>query len=165
MTPLQIFRDTIAPERMPIDDTYQGVVAYVDGRYAWPHDQIERFHAAGKHVYRISVTGANPRAASLADVERFDLDPAGGARYVAARNDLEGDGGIYCSRFTVPAVVKALGSEPAWLWVADWTGSPHVPALELPPHIKLALVQYVSLVGWDVSAVYSADWLGGRHIQ
>ena len=160
MTPLATFIDTVSPQSIKIDDSFSGAVAYADGRWAWPLAEVDRFAAAGKHMYRISVTGANPKIASFIDCESGDATAAQAARYVRARNDIAGDGGFYASRSTVAAVVAELGDEPAWLWCADWTGQPHIPQLELPPNVKLALVQYQNLPDRDLSAVYSRAWLG-----
>jgi hypothetical protein len=158
----QIFRDTVSPQLMAIDGTYQGVIAYANGRYAWPAEQIRRFTTAGKHLYRYDIDGSGPDLASVLDVERYDATPAMAAQWVPERNRLHNDAGCYTSFDNVPELVDALGHENAWLIVADWIGHPFVPVLKLPPNIKFAGVQYANLPGWDLLAVYSAGWLG-RH--
>lgn len=162
---LATFIDSTAPARIQFDGSFTGAIAYADGLYEWSVQEIDRFLAAEIHLYRISVLGGNVRKASLVDCEKGDVTPAQAARYVKDRNDVHGDGGFYADRVNVPAVVAELGSEPAWLWCADWTGSPHVPSLDLPPNIHLALVQYANLPtrNRDMNAVYSQVWLGDRH--
>jgi len=164
-TVLQTFRDTVSPARMPITATYSGVLAYANGRYAWPQAQIDRFVKAGKHLYRIDVLGNLPHGASILDVERGDATPQTASKWVPQRNAFEGDAAVYTAKSNVPAVLEACKGERFWLIVADWTGQPHVPALQLPQHVRLAAVQYANGQLWDTTAVYSADWLAGRHIQ
>jgi hypothetical protein len=159
---LAIFRDTVSPGPMDINDTFQGVFAYAAGKYAWPTSQISRYVGAGKHLYRIDPTGRFPHLASIVDAERGDATWSEAGEFVRNRNDINGDGGAYASLDNVPLLLDAIGKELAWLWVADWTGAPHVPALELPDNVRLAAVQYDNTPGWDLSAVYSADWLAGR---
>jgi hypothetical protein len=161
MVPL-IFRDTVNPQLMTIDGSFDGVIAYANGRYAWPPAQISRYVGAGKHLYRYDVDGSGPNLASVLDVERYDATPAMAAKWVPERNALHNDAGCYTSFDAVPELVDALGHENAWLIVADWTGHPFVPALKLPPNIKFAGVQYADMGAYDLLAVYSAGWLG-RH--
>jgi hypothetical protein len=164
-TQLKTFRDAVNPQNMTIDDTYDGVFAYATGRYMWSGEQVRRFVTAGKHLYRYDTVGASPHWASLLDVERYDATPETAAIWVPQRNNMMGDAGVYCNRSTVPAVVDAIGDrETCWLIVADWTGTPHMPALDLPDNFRVAGVQYQNTPGWDLTAIYSADWLAGRHI-
>jgi hypothetical protein len=164
VNPLQIFRDTVSPQRMAIDDTYQGVIAYADGRYAWPTAQISRFTAAGKHLYRYDVTGDSPHLASVLDVERYDATPGQAAVWVPERNRIDNDAACYTSLDNVPELLAAIGGEPCWLIVADWTGRPHVPGLTLPPNVRLAAVQYATTPSFDLIAVYSGAWLAGHRV-
>lgn len=163
MTPLQIFRDAIHPEAMAIDGTYQGVIAYANGLYAWPSSQVARYVTGGKHMYRYDVTGAIPHLASVLDVERYDATPDRAAQWVPERNRLHGDAACYTSLDSVPALLEAIGGENCWLIVASWSGSPDiVPELKLPANVKLAAVQYDNTPGWDLLGVWSPGWLG-RH--
>lgn len=163
---LAIFRDTVSPGEMKIDGSFEGVIAYGNGRYAWPPSQISRFVGAGKHLYRYEVTGDAPHLGSVLDVERYDATPEQAAVWVPERNRIDEDAGCYVSLDGVPGLLDHIGSELCWLIVADWTGTPHVPHLELPANVKLAGVQYASFpnLGYDAIAVYSADWLAGRHV-
>ena len=163
---LAIFRDTVGPGQMKIDGSFEGVIAYGDGDFAWPAAQVDRYVSAGKHLYRYEVTGYKPHLGSILDVERYDATPAEAAVWVPQRNDIEPDAGCYVSLDGVPELLDHIGDEPCWLVVADWTGTPHVPHLELPSNVKLAAVQYASLpnLGYDLLAVYSADWLAGRRV-
>jgi hypothetical protein len=154
------FRDGVNPASWTIDGSYQGVMAYVNGDDAWPAEQLERFSAAGLLIGGIDVTGASPSKARVLDVENYDATPAEAGKWVPLRNEIAGDATIYCSRLTVPAVVKAVGpGVPFWLWTADWTGEPHIANLGLIPHVRQAAVQYQNLPGYDLTAVYSSEWL------
>jgi hypothetical protein len=164
VNPLAIFRDTTNPENMTIDSSYSGVLAYANGRYAWPTSQINRYVEFGKHLYRIDVTGAIPHGASILDVERYDATPQTAEAWVPERNAFEGDAACYVDRSNVPELVECLGDNKCWLIVADWTGKPHLPTLKLPSNIVIAGCQYATNVNYDTTAIYSADWLAGRHI-
>lgn len=153
-----ILRDTVQPANMTLDASYQGVLAYRDGWYRWPNVQVQRFITAGKLLWPITVIGDDPHLAQIADCENGDLTPARAAKWAAERNQLHHDATIYASLATVPAVVAALGAEPCWLFVADWTGKPHTPVLHLPSHIKLGLVQYATGDLYDTSEILSSAW-------
>jgi hypothetical protein len=157
MSDLIIVRDTVQPENMTIDDTYQAVLAYRDGLYRWPPAQVQRFLEAGKLVYPITVLGA-PHLAQIADCERGDIDEAEAANFAEDRNALHHDATIYVDLLNVPGLLGVLLGDPCWLWVADWTGEPHTPALTLPANVKVAAVQYASNALYDTSEILSADW-------
>ena len=158
---VKIFRDTANPGGLAIDNTYQGVLAYADGRYAWPLPEIHRFASAGKIINRVCTNARNPRLGRILDVERWDATPEEAGVWVPERNRLRNDATVYCNTSTVPAVADALGRNPCWLIVADWTGEPHIPQMSLPANIRLAGVQYATVIDrYDVTAVYSRDWLG-----
>lgn len=162
--PIQIFRDAVSPQNMKIDDTYQGVFAYANGRYAWNQAQIDRFLNANKHLYRIDVNGSKPTGASILDVERYDATPEDAPGWVKRRNEIVHDAGVYCQLSSVTDVLNHIGNLPCNLIVADWTGKPHIPELRLRPNIRLIGVQYDSTPGYDLTAIYSAAWLEGRRI-
>lgn len=160
--------DTVVPQSLPIEDAYQGVLAYRDGPYRWFPAQAERFHAAGKLVYPISVEGKDPHLAQVVDCEAGDLTVTQAADWARARNALHHDATVYASLNTIcdgttPTLIDALGDEPCWLWVAWWTGKPQVPPLALPSHIRIAAVQYQGLTGYDASAIVSKDWPGSPY--
>jgi hypothetical protein len=157
-----IFRDTTQPGLMAIDNSYSGVFAYAAGKYSWPTAQISRYVKAGKHLYRIDPTGWYPHLASIVDAERGAATWQQAGEFVRERNKINGDGGAYASLDNVPLLLDVIGDEPAWLIVADWTGRAHMPALELPANVRVAAVQYDNTPGYDVGAVYSADWLAGN---
>lgn len=155
---LATVRDTVDPKEMPVDDSYQGVLAYRDGNYRWLPADAERFHAAGKLVYPISTTGADPHIAQVVDCEEGNLTVKQAAEWAHLRNELHHDATIYTSLTQVPALVAALGKEPCWLWIAWWVGRPAVPALSLPENIRVAAHQYADKVAWDLSAIVSREW-------
>jgi hypothetical protein len=162
-TVLATIRDTVIPASMPIDNTYQGVLAYRDGPYRWSPQEARRFHDAGKLIFPISVEGSNAHLAQVADCEHGDLTVAQAADWARRRNQLHHDATIYASRATIMggprnSLLEALGDEPCWLWLAWWTNHFIMPSLALPPHIKVAAVQYQNLPKWDLSMIISPDW-------
>jgi hypothetical protein len=162
---IQTFRDTTEPENLPIDSSYQGVFAYANGKFAWPQAQVNRFADAGKHLYRIDVLGNDPHGASILDVERGDATPATAKIWVPERNAIEDDAMVYVSLDNVSSVLDACRGDKLWLFVADFTGQPHVPNLPpLPSGVKLAAVQYATNALYDSSAIFSSDWLAGRPV-
>lgn len=151
-------RDTVSPARLAIDTSYMGVLAYRDGEYRWPGDQVRRFRDASKLIFPITVTGAEPHIAQIADCEKGDLSPAGAADWAHERNQLHHDATVYTDLDGVPDLVDALGDEPCWLHIAWWKGRLVIPQLELPPHIKIGLVQYLSTTAYDQSQIVNPDW-------
>jgi hypothetical protein len=158
MSSLITVLDTVQPQNMTLNSSYQAVLAYRDGLYRWTPQQVQRFLAAGKLVYPVTVIGNDPHEAQMADCERGDLTPAGAAKWAFERNDLHHDATIYASLANVPVVVDALGTEPCWLWVADWTGKVEELTLNLPPQIKFAAEQYATSSLDDISAIMSSAW-------
>jgi hypothetical protein len=153
-----IARDTVSPQGLEPGSGFQAVMPYRDGLYRWPAEQVRRFRDAGKIVLPVTIDGHDPHNAQIADCERGDLTPAAAARWAHQRNQLHRDSTIYCDLNTVPAVVEALGAEPAWLLVAWWTGKPVMPQLNLPAHIRVAGVQYASHPAYDESAIVNPFW-------
>lgn len=101
------------------------VAGYVDGSYRTFGDLVRRFPKA-RHV---SITVTGDVLADVCDVEKGDASPLKAVGWVRAMR-LKGRRPIvYCSRGSVDAVVSACedAHEAApFLWVADWTGAPHL---------------------------------------
>lgn len=160
---LATVRDTVAPEMMQIDRTYQGVLAYRDGPYRWFPAQVERFHAAGKLIYPISVRSNNPHLAQVVDCEHGDLNVFQAVDWAKRRNQLHHDATIYASVDTIwnsDMLAMLDDGEPYWLWVAWWQGAPEIPDRALPSNVHIAAVQYKNLqtAGYDLSAIVSSEW-------
>lgn len=154
------FRDTVQPA-MVGTNTCDGVLAYANGKYQWPLHQVERFIEAGKRIHMIDTNGHDVQHADILDVERYDATVAQVPGWVDERWRTHSTAAVYCSRSVVPAVVSVLNGRPCYLIVADWTNAPHFPAIELPPRVVIAAVQYASYADWDEVAVYSRGWLEG----
>jgi hypothetical protein len=161
-----IFRDTVSPQAMAIDDSYQGVIAYANGRYAWPAAEVSRFLHAGKRLHKYDVNGSGVQIADVLDVERYDATPQQARGWVEERWATHSTAACYLSLDVVPELVRCLGPVPCYLIVAHWTGKPHIPELALPPHIVHAGTQYANLphLGYDLLAIYSRPWLEGQKI-
>lgn len=151
-------RDTVSPADLVISDLYQGVLAYRDGPYRWMPGQVERFLKAGKKIYPISVTGADPHRAQVVDCENGDLTITGAATYARQRDELHGDATVYVSLANVFDLVGALGDTPCWLWVAYWSSVPLMPPVDLPPNIHIAAVQHFHSMVYDESAIITRSW-------
>jgi hypothetical protein len=118
-----LMADSATPQNIP--DSWTGAVAaYINERYAWPDDQIDRF----RRVIRISVTGDafEARRARVIDVEQFAATPGDARGFIRERMRLgHNDATVYCSRSRIPEVQAACAGLAFRLWVADWTGEPH----------------------------------------
>lgn len=155
---IAIVRDTVHPDLMPIDDSYQAVLAYRDGPYRWSTAQAMRYHAAGKLIYPISVLGEDPHLAQVIDCEPGDVTVTEAVDWVRRRNELHHDGTVYADLSTIRSLLHVIGDEPAWLWIAFWRGQPELPAISLPPNVRIAAVQYSGAAIWDLSAIISREW-------
>lgn len=158
----RIFRDSILPKAIPTDHT-DGVLAYVNGLFAWSNAEVGRFIGAGKQVIRIDVIGNAPKKASILDVERFDATPQIARTWIQQRNSYRRDATIYCSRDNLSDLFQEVGDEPFWLLAADWTGAPHRLTVPLPPNAHLAGVQYSSTPMYDVSSIIADGWHPADH--
>lgn len=139
------FADSVTPQLINRAE-FSHVAAYVNGRFAWPRQQLARFPY---HIL-ISVTG-DPTAARLArvqDDELFDATPEDFPpfmveRHAAGHDDptsytsIIGDPGF--GIVNVLAAIQSAGLfDTAWrLWVAWYWGRPFPPtAAEVLAEIK-----------------------------
>ncbi|HEX4661882.1 MAG TPA: hypothetical protein VH307_31185 [Streptosporangiaceae bacterium] len=157
----RIFKDSIKP-RLITPDGIDGVLAYVNGDFAWPDADIARFVNARKQVMRIDVIGNAPRKASILDVERYDATPQTAKTWVPERNAFRSDATLYSDRANLDELFATV-TDPYWLWVADWTGSPHWLDIPFPKNVKLAGVQYASNWAWDTSCFDADGWHPVQH--
>jgi hypothetical protein len=126
------------------------VAGYMDGEFAWSSDDWNRFPNAEKVI--ITVTGS--LIGNVADVENGDMTPEQAVKWIEDKQR-EGKRGctIYCSSSSLDAVWSACRHHCYYIWVADWTGSPH------PVNATIA-TQYSNVDNaYDLSMVYSQEWL------
>lgn len=154
---IRIFRDSVSPQKISVAGM-DGVLAYANGDFAWPASQIRRFAVAGKQIAHIDVDGTAPNKAAILDVERFDATPETARTWIPQRNAFRDDAAIYCSRFNLDQLFSMLTGLSYWLIVADWTGTPHVVDMPLPPGVRYLGTQYSSVLPYDVTAIYADDW-------
>lgn len=159
--------DSIEPQLIParFRRNPNGVLAYHDGPHAWPEEQVRRF----PNVWRISVTAALSSAphARCLDVERYDATPDSVAGYQADRAARGASTTVYCSRDTVPLVIRAdpdHWSELDWFIATldndlDWT--PALMSRWLSDHLDVAVppdriraIQNVPGENYDTSRVF-----------
>lgn len=104
------------------------VAGYVDGLYRWSDADWGRFPHAVK--VRIAVFATTDDGHVL-DVEKGNATPAQAPGWVAMRRRAGVDPTVYCARSAWATLQAAFSTArvaaPHW-WVADWTGSPHLPA-------------------------------------
>jgi hypothetical protein len=133
-----------------IPTSAQVVAGYIDGDYAWSADDWKRFPDADKVL--ITVTGS--LTANVADVENGDMDPSQALKWIEDKQR-EGKRGctIYCTLASLEAVWGACRGHAYYIWVADWTDSPHTVA-------GTVATQYQNFGdSYDLSMVYSQEWL------
>lgn len=169
--------DTIKPTTLPAE--YPGAaLAYRDGPFAWPEDQIHRF----AKLIGITVTG-NPalaRHAREVDLEKLDATVEDVPPFLDARAALgRRDGTVYCSRATLPALFGQLGQRRPRLHIATLDNRRWTPAelaadikagwnLDIDPAWIWAIQCYkadpAAGIFWDTSLVYGEPdfWHPGR---
>lgn len=130
------------------------IAYYLNGAYAWTQAQRDLFPHAG-HV-TITVT-ASANAGDVLDVETGDATPDQAEGWITMRKAA----GLYRptlygSLDTVPALrigtVKWVLGRDWDLWVAHYTGQPHVA------YPGAAATQYESTPGYDASEVHDPLW-------
>jgi hypothetical protein len=130
------------------------VCGYASGLYAWTDADFNLFPKS-VHVY--IATEASVDAGDVLDVESGAATPAEAESWIRKRKAA----GyyrptIYCSLATVPAVRTGTGPYKLGvdydLWVAHWTGKPHVA------YPGAAATQYQSLSWADRDVAYDAGW-------
>lgn len=118
----RLFYDSITASNIPT--TAQGVMGYVDGRYAWHAADWAHFPNSVK--VRIAVFAATNDGHML-DVERYDATPAQAPGWVLRRRAAGVDPTVYCSFSDWPAVrgafLQAGVAEPHYI-VAGYATHP-----------------------------------------
>lgn len=143
--------DSVNWQEIPQDAEYISI--YRNGQFAVPWEEVQhRFPHA--HLIGIDVNGSDPKAGTL-DIERFDASPADVPGWVARRLDEVGKDvlcRLYMNMSTWPAVQHYVSNlSPAQrgqvrYWVADWTGTAHIPA-------GADACQWESTQHWDRSLI------------
>jgi hypothetical protein len=126
------------------------VAGYVDGDFTWPREAWNTWPQAEK----VLITVAGSLSGNVADVENGDMTPASAEEWIKAKLNAGHRGcTIYCSRSNLGAVRAACRTLPYYIWVADWTNTPH--------EIAATVATQYSNVGteYDLSMVYSQEWL------
>jgi hypothetical protein len=155
---LRIFRDSVLPARISVTGT-NGVMPYVNGDYAWPLAEQDRFTEAGIQLAHIDVNGTAWRQAKILDVERYDATVETAPDWIEQRDRFRGDATIYIAKSNIDSLFKACAGCSYWVIVADWTGSPHEIEMPWPDGVKFAGTQYATVPNqFDVTAIYADDW-------
>lgn len=114
----------------------RAVAGYIDGLYVTVPALRKRFRRPLR-LRRVKIAtiavAANRFDADFLDVERYDATPEQAPQWVLVklkRGDYKP--GIYANRATMPRVWALLAAagisrNQVRLWVADWTGEPHIP--------------------------------------
>lgn len=148
--PQKTMYDSVTWQAIPADA--QMVAGYVDGLYAWPQAAWDRFPNAEK--VRIAVF-ATTNDGDVLDCESGDATPQQCPGWIAMRLAAGVKvPTIYTSLSNVPTVQAACQGLTYDLWIADWTGTPHIPA-------GAAACQYANPAtsggNWDLS-ICNPDW-------
>jgi hypothetical protein len=120
--------DAVTVANIPADA--HAIAGYTDGLYRNVQEIRRRF--GGRMVFTISVSSTG--FGDCLDVENGDATPAQAAVWVRERLRAgQWRPCIYASRSNMPAVWAELQHagvqrDQVRLWVADWTGEPHIPA-------------------------------------
>jgi len=172
--PSAFMADSVKPALIPAKFKLgrNGVLAYIDGEYAWTEDEIHSF----PRFWCITVTG-NPavaRDARCIDVERYDATPDDVPPYRDARTALGGFTYVYSDRNTLPDIYDACGSwNMLHLFVATLDFNPWTPqtlaaniraetGLIVPPDIIVA-IQNIPGENYDQSSIFgNPDWTHTR---
>lgn len=152
-----------------------GVVAgYDDGHLipAWTDADWARFPNA-THVH--ITTNGETLTSDVADIEAGDLTPQGAADWIRRRlaAGITTTPTLYCSAANVPNVQAACVGLAYNLWVADWTGTEHLPSYAVACQFSARGVYDVSVLrdGWPAAKepdpligalAYVTDDLGDR---
>jgi hypothetical protein len=156
---MRTFRDSVNPDAIPLDGI-SGAIGYANGRFRWTAAETERFTAAGLQTAMVDVDGTAFELASILDVERGDAGPAQAPDWIRKRNAFRGDATVYCDLSTLPAVLAATSRVTGswWLWLAHYTGHPHIPEVSLPAGVKIMGCQYLSTENYDESCITADGW-------
>lgn len=125
--PLPTMYDSTSAADIPADA--QAIAYYVDGAFAWTKAQVDGFTKA---TTKLSITVMGGQLAAVCDCETGDLTPDEAAGWIVSYPGNI----IYCNLSTAPAVVDAvtragMNYPGQWyMWVADWTGTPHLPSVQ-----------------------------------
>lgn len=150
--------DSVNPELIPLDA--QMVAGYVTGEFAWPKNVWGRW--TRQREVHIDVDGTYPEDSDVLDIERGAAGPNQARAWVIERVK-HGRAALYFSRSNMAAVAEAVKGLPSVdVWVADWTNEPHT--VTVPAGLHLVAVQYKNTPGYDLSAVYDANWPWGEKV-
>jgi hypothetical protein len=166
--------DSVQPHLIPglYAHDPNGVAAYEDGRYAW-NPVVRGF----PNHWRICVTGdpaVAPRARVI-DVEKFDATPADVAAYQTVRARLGENTVVYCSRSTVPEVVRVNVGYPSlhW-WIATLEDKWYTPtdlaaylqrvwSVDINPN-RIVAIQWAGRGSYDESSIWGdPHWTKSPH--
>jgi hypothetical protein len=144
--------DAVTPGNIPT--SAEVVAGYLDGDFAWSKDDWNRFPDA----QRVIITVDGSLTGNVADVENGNMTPEQAKGWIETKQR-EGKCGctIYCSLATLESVWAACRGHCYYIWVADWTGSPH--------EVNATIATQYSNVdnAYDLTRVYSQEWLDAIH--
>jgi hypothetical protein len=149
--------DTVSP--LPFVPALQAF--YINGRYA--HKPV----TYGRGRVWVDVNGTDPAGAFWLDVETGDAAPVQVPGWLSKRAVAGlGEGGIYCGRALLPAVLHHAGQRPFSLWLATLDGNT-TPDVSLPATVTLSAVQAIprQMLGFnaDLSVVTDRAYWAERH--
>jgi hypothetical protein len=140
-----------------------GVLAYIDGDYAWSEAELSRFPRRW-FITVLAIPELAERARAI-DVEHEDATPASVPPYRDARAELGLMTYVYCDRVTVPEVLEACGDEQHIRWIISTLDNNFWTPVTLVNNIRaetgaiidatrIAAIQAYSFGTYDESLVY-----------
>lgn len=153
-------RDSVNPGLIPLHGL-DIAIGYCNGAFRWTSAETARFTAAGLQIAHVDVNGTAPDLAAIVDVETGDLGPAQAPDWLRRRNAFRpGDACAYCDLSTLPGLLAATSriTFTWWLWLAHFTGKPHIPAVSLPHNVRIMGCQYLNTETYDESLIVADDW-------
>ncbi len=117
--------DSAYPAEIPAPLSVEVVAGYDDGKYAWTAADWARFpNAVQVHIAVFPTTNSG----QVLDCEQFDATPAQCPGWIKMRQAAGlAVPTIYCALSAMPIVQRACRGLTYNLWIADWTGLPHIP--------------------------------------
>lgn len=151
--------DSTRPELIPGGAEYLAI--YANGDYAADRDQVQATRP-GARIFTIDVLGSDP-AASIKDIENYDLQPEDIPRVVSDRFDAYPDGltRLYCnlSTWSVARVYARRLSPRVRRTIRWWIANPTNPAYaHFVPGSNAT--QYSWGTDWDLSVI-GRNFIGG----
>ena len=147
--------DSVNPVHIPTTATY--VAGYVNGQWPTFNTLVKMF----PHAVVVSIDVNGSAVADVLDVETGNATAQQAPAWVAKMRTLGKPGIVYCSRSWVESVLHAFtaANVPApYLWVADWTGQPHLVPGSVATQWADGSTKYPGLAKWCDTSLLASNF-------